>query len=250
MMRGNVEAYKTWAPDGVAWAQWAKPVLFANMLAERYGELIVPELGWIARADFSTAVIVDLPGAAGVLEGLALARLGYRPVPLYNGVFGPNDMLAAVPVAEVVDALFCGAVELSTLAIRDDAPPAFMLDWRRMSGHAKEPGTYDNRWCVFPQDMPSASHLLANRITSVIVRAPNIQNDLGHILYRYEEQGITVYINDGRSQRRVAVHKPSQFKGVFYRFGVALGFKRNSAGGFGGWIPDLDSSGGRYYGIG
>ena len=250
MKRGNVEAYKAWAPDGVLWSQWAKPVLFANMQSKCDGGLNVPELGWIKRVDFSTAVIVDLPYVAGVLEGLALARLGFRPVPLYNGVCGPSDMKEVVTAAGIVDALSRSAAELSAMDIRRDAPPAFMLDWTRMAGLGTEPRTYDNRWSVFPQDMPSASCLLANRITSVIVRTPNIQIDLGHILYRYQEQGITVYINDGSGKRRAEVHRPSRFKGVFYRFGVAFGLKRNSAGGFGGWVPDVYSSGRRHYGIG
>lgn len=93
-MRDNIETYKIWAPNGALWTEWAKPVLFANTPKGSF-ELQIPKLKWIAQTDYTTAIIVDLPGKEGVQEGLALARLGYRPVPLYNGVYGPNG--AATP---------------------------------------------------------------------------------------------------------------------------------------------------------
>ena len=39
------------------------------------------------------------------------------------------------------------------------APPAFLLDSDRMKAPAPDPGRFDNRWLVFPQDFPSAAFL-------------------------------------------------------------------------------------------
>lgn len=251
-MRDNMAAYKIWAPDDVLWTEWAKPVLFASMPNESFEKVNIPKLDWISQIDYDTMIIVDLPGREGVQEGLALARLGFRPVPLYNGVNGPSSKSMIVPVRGIAAALSRGADELSALNIRPDAPPAFLLDSDRMSGTGKQPGKYDNRWCVFPQDMPSASYLKNKGIRSVIVRSNGRQDDLAHILYRYEEQGIAIYLNNGNTQNRVTVSKPSRFKSMFYRFRIILGLTRNAAGGFGGQIPypAESGSGGRYYGIG
>ena len=250
-MSGNIEAYKLWAPIGVQWTEWVKPVLFANMPPESFlGQPEIPELKWMSFADRATAIIVDLPGKEGALEGIALARIGYRPVPLYNGVCETGFLGVAVPAHEIVDVLYGFASELPRLNIRADAPPAFLLDSKRMREY-RQPGGYDNRWCVFPQDMPSAAYLASKGIRSVIVRTDKVQNDLAHILYRYQAQGIAISMSDGINQKRITVSKPSWFKSVLYRFCVILRLRRNSAGGFGGEIPDADSSGGgRGYGYG
>jgi len=246
-MQGNIEAYRIWAPDDALWAQWAKPVLFADMPQKVNEKLHIPSLDWIAAADYSTAIIVDLPEHEGVLEGLALARIGYRPVPLYNGVCGPSLSSMIVPVKNIVHALCIGSDELTKMAIRPDAPPAFLLDSNRMSGFGKQAGKYDNRWCVFPQDMPSAAYLMNKGIRNVLVRTNSSHDDLRHILYRYEKQGITVLLCNGGTPKRVEVTKPSKFKSVIYRFSVIMGLTRNAAGGFGGQIPDATDRG---YGIG
>ena len=247
MMNGGIEIYKVWAPNGARWTEWAKPVLFANMSGGGYGRQDIPALDWISRMDESTAIIVDLPGKAGVLEGLALARLGYRPVPLYNGVCGPFGSKMAVKVDDLVDALYHGAAELSKISFMPDAPPAFLLDADRMREPGKRPGAFDNRWCVFPQDMPSASYLISKGIRKVIVRTKRRQEDLAHILYAYQTGGIETFSSIGSNQKRVTVVKPSSFKNMFYRFRVIAGLKRNAAGGFGGHIPDFSESGGIHY---
>lgn len=246
-MQGNLEAYKIWAPSDALWTQWAKPVLFADMPLKTLEALTIPSLNWITKVDAATAVIVDLPGQESVQEGLALARLGYRPVPLYNGVCGPSASSMVVPVTELVHALCKGADELPGLLLSPDAPPAFLLDSNRMRVSGKQEGKYDNRWCVFPQDMPSASYLKEKGICNVIVRAKNRQDDLAHILCRYEKQGIAIYSSDGEAPKPMKLLEPSNFKSVFYRFGVMLGLRRNAAGGFGGQIPEASEGG---YGLG
>jgi hypothetical protein len=253
-MRGNIEAYKRWAPDGAQWTEWVKPVLFANMPREcRMEELDIPELRWISQCDKSTAIIVDLPGKEGALEGFALACLGHRPIPLYNSTSGASIYSfgkAIVSVDEIMDKLHLFSHELPKLKIRADAPPVFLLDSNRMRMVVKHPGDYDNRWCVFPQDMPSANYLISKGIRNVVVRAEKIRDDLAHILRRYQEQGIAIFEHNGFHQKPVTVAKPSGFKSLFHRFTTLMGLTRNSAGGFGGLIPTPSESSGSGYGGG
>lgn len=252
-MKNNLEIFRIWAPDNVSWTEWAKPVLFASLPCKDSCTLNIPNADYVKAVDYSTMVIVDLPGERSVEEGLALAQVGYRPVSLYNGVYGPSNYSMIVNVTGIAAALQKGADTLAALYIRADAPPAFMLDYDRMTSQGKKSGKYDNRWCVFPQDMPSASFLIENGIKKIIVRSTKIQNDLSHILLRYQNQGIKVYLcRDGKSSKETIVSKPSQFKSLFYRFMIIWGLKRNATGGFGEVvpIPHQTSSGGRYYGYG
>lgn len=255
----NIEAYTTWAPGGALWTEWAKPVLFAtDFSGDLFGELTLPNINWLSNFQQNTALIVDLPDKKGVEESLALAHSGYRPVPLYNGVCGENAISIAVDVRNLARALFAGTELLKTINIRGDAPPVFMLDSRRMDGIGKRPGEYDNRWCVFPQDMPSALFMTRHGINRVIVRteqksfSDKIPSDLSHILCRYQEAGIKICHTYGNDEvNDITVLKPMQFKSLFYRFRVIMGLSRNAAGGFGSKIPESgDGGGGRYYGIG
>jgi len=265
MLLRNIDAYRIWAPDNVLWTEWAKPVAFMNIHAAVPDGLELPELKWISQAHPSTAVIVDLPGKDGVLEGLALARKGYRPVPLYNGVSYNDASKMIVPVQEIEKALYAGADELLPgLRISPDAPPAFLLDSNRMTGRAA-PGRYDNRWTVFPQDMPSAAYLISKGIRNVIVRvakaesgsenisyntsglpflsSSKIQSDLEYVLYKYQSLGIAIYKTDGISHEQITVSKPSKLKSWFYRLSVIMGLTRNLAGGFGGIVPEPSRGG-------
>ena len=144
-MNDHYSTYRIWAPDNALWTQWAKPVLFSQAMHGSPQELTIPGVKWAPYSDGRTALFVDLPGKRSVLEGLALARMGYRPVPLYNGVYGAGEGTMAVDVTPVAKALYQGADYLRGLRIREDAPPVFLLDAARMKGPARQPGRYDNR---------------------------------------------------------------------------------------------------------
>jgi len=252
-MKDSISIYKIWAPDNALWTQWAKPVLFASLPNKQNCELKTPNADYAQTVDFNTVIIVDLPDKDSVEEGLVLARRGYRPVPLYNGVYGITPFSMIVDVKGIAAALQKGAKILSALSIREDAPPVFMLDSNRMKGAGSQPGSYDNRWCVFPQDMPSASFLLKNKIIKVIVRSERIQEDLSHILLRYQNQGIKILLcGNNEKLKEVKVSKPSLFMSLFYRFKVTFGLSRNATGGFGAIIPEprQSSSGGGFFGYG
>jgi hypothetical protein len=111
-------------------------------------------------------------------------------------------------------------------------------------------GRYDNRWCVFPQDMPSADFITGQGICYVVVRTAFIQNDLAHILRRYQDGGLVIYLctNDGAQPTLFDVARPSKFRSLAYRMSTLRGLKAASGGGFGGYIPiPAETSGGSGY---
>lgn len=261
------QLYETWAPPDAAWSPWAKPVLFAAFES-------TPAPAWQAEggpvheagrermrldvhADPEAACIVELPGVASVEMGLALAREGWRPVPLYNTSRHPA---AVVKVEPILSRLAGGAEELASLGLPPQAPPAFLLDSGRLGlSDAPRPGSFDNRWVVFPQDFPSATFLRARGIRRVLViqepRPGPIgeivlnrpDSDLAHVLLRFREGGLELYwATPGFSDapRPLTVEKPSSFRSLFYRAMVLAGLRRNSAGGFGGKVPQPSSGSG------
>jgi len=243
--------FEIWAPASAVWSAWAKPVLFAQ--ANIYRDVAEPLLTtfdteWASAPNDLSAIIVELPGAESVALGLALARRGYRPVPLFNSCNGPRP---AVPVEPILLALRASATDLAAQSIPHDAPPAFLLDGNRMkSAVPLSPGVFDNRSVVFPQDFPSANALGRMGIRSAIVLRrgdQTIQDDLRHVLRRWQEAGITILTkncDDARQPTTVNVPRPSQYRSLLYRVLTLLRLRRNSAGGFGSIIPDASSGGG------
>lgn len=208
------------------------------------------DVSWSPDPAGETAVIVDLPGKRSVTIGLALARRGYRPVPVFNGNDGPGALIELGPLREAIAA---GAAELTSLGLVDDASPAFLVDSRRAGkGLVASPGKFDNRWLVFPQDFPSGNLLRSRGIRRAIVcqLGTEIPDDLKHILLRWQEAGITISVRDdhvGTALMEVTVAKPGMFRSFLYRLSAIMGFKRNSAGGFGSTIPHPSSGGGGGY---
>jgi len=257
-MRDNLEIYKIWAPHDSIWSAWAKPVLFAQGLRNTYVQLDTVEVsGWSAGMDKHTMCVVDLPDKSSIEKGLELAERGYRPIPLYNGVCEDVDSNSLVRVLDIQKGLYWGASILEGMSIHKDAPPAFLLDSNRMhGGNEVSPGRYDNRWGIFSQDMPSASFLIAHEIKKIVVYSNFIEEDLTHVLFRYQNAGLAIYLCNGQRQEEslIKVRRPFRFKNVGYRFKIIAKLKRNGAGGFGGMIPEPHQSSGRghrrYYGMG
>lgn len=239
------EVYDLWAPESSPWSAWAKPVLFAALnRVSAPPELVLPEdLAWAPDSTARTAVVVDLPGEAAVLTGLALARRGYQPVPLFNGCLASGMVVDVAPLAA---ALLGGAEPLRHQPPAKAAPPAFLLDSRRREGKEQvRPGRFDNRWAVVPQDMPSGNRLREAEIGAVLVRAATVQEDLTHILCRYQQAGIRLQQvpDDLAEPQPLTVSPPSGFRSLWYRLGVFAGLRRNSAGGFGAIVPQPGSAG-------
>jgi hypothetical protein len=271
------ELYKLWAPDDSIWSNWAKPVLFAdhvfdNLPLRASTDWRSLDVAWAPPADGGAAVVLDLPGPESVWLAMALAQRGFRPVPLFNGAAVPVLHSALVDVYAIVCALHGVAEDLMTLRLPPNAPPVFLLDANRFSGGAfADPGHFDNRWWVFPQDFPSANFLLSQNIRSVVLMQKSQaqpRRDLAHVLLRWQEAGIQILSYGERQQTFVQdyqtspgenrleeaggknkpapirVEKPDSFRALWYRAMVLVGLRRNSTGGFGAIIPEPSSGGG------
>jgi len=73
------ELFDAWAPEGVEWCAWAKPVLFAQ-----WPESITPAATdpdwpdanylWLPQASGRTVLVIDLPAVESVRTGIAFRR--------------------------------------------------------------------------------------------------------------------------------------------------------------------------------
>ena len=269
----NEECFDVWAPELNPWSRWAKPALFCGPTVPAPGQpaatgqpsaqVMVPgaatavpaapaapdiDVSWVQDPRPRTALVVDLPGVASVRAGLALARRGYRLVPLFNTTVGPSPV---IDTASIAAELMKGAEELRTISLPPDAPPAFLLDSERTRPSTPPaPGRYDNRWIVFPQDFPSANYLQAAGIGEILLvqrEAAAPADDLAHVLLRWQQAGLQLLAGDPQTRgrpRTLAVTPPSRFRRAWYRALALAGFRRNDAGGFGAIIPLVTSSGG------
>jgi hypothetical protein len=260
----SMKIYKIWAPQNCIWSRWALPVMFMNLRWDASVQHFAPDLSWLVslqqvqggHTNFrkDTAVILEIPGIAATLEALELAKLGFCPVPLFNGVAASPGAQELVSTHFLSSSLYNLAPELSQIRIPDDAPPVFMLDSNRkgdgiFNKHSR--GAFDNRWNIFSQELPSAEFLRSRGITRIILRTLDthtvLANDLHHVIYRFQEGGMEVLLHNGTSWPFV---KPKSYKNTAYRLLAMAGFKRNSAGGFGALIPEESESSSYSYGYG
>jgi hypothetical protein len=243
------EIYQIWAPSHAPWSQWAKPVLFSFMDSRfdvRRPAITQFKTDWVPRPG-QALIIVDLPGEDGVVWGLPLARLGYRPIPLYNALpFPPSEKMfpatrpqCTVDVVPILAALYRETAALKEIRLAADAPPAFLLDAdRRIARKDPEPGIFDNRSVCFYTDFPSAEFLFSRQITQVIIlqRGSNIVGDLLLVLLEWQKAGIQLLRKDpmeAAPPKPVVVEPPSFLQRVWYRISVALSLRRGELGGFG-----------------
>jgi hypothetical protein len=262
------EVYSCWAPEGVLWSRWAKPVVFAHLhlLTSQTSQALTPgdpsalsAAAQTIEADRATAVVIDLPGASGVEMGLALAAArGYRPVPLYNAV--PLPVLGSgaathaqvmVDLRGVASFLQSSACALAETPLPPDAPPAFLLDSRRRVGDSPvpvAPGSFDNRSVSLPSDFPSATTLQVAGIARVIVVVPADQhapqNDLSHTLRRWQDGGISILLlrlGADAGAEAIDVPRPRWYRHAWHALLVRLGLRRHVLGGFGGFLPEPSS---------
>jgi hypothetical protein len=248
------ELFDIWAPQSAVWSRWAKPVLFAELEPVPPVDIAasaLPELRQLAGA--GSAILIDLPSADAVTAGLALAQVGYRPVPLFNGARGPGldggTAGAVLDNSRILAWLVAGASVLTEADLPPDAPPAFMLDSRRRLAESRAtPGQFDNRWVVFPQDFPSANFLRAHGFYQALLLQSDAsaqpQEDLAHVLLRWQEAGLSLAtLTPDPHSRPVPLHvrKPSRFRSLWYCALTIAGLRRNSAGGFGSIVPHPSS---------
>ena len=250
----NQDCFAIWAPEESVWSLWAKPVAFAGATMPLGGEPPIDpsalQMPGMPESWTESAIVVDLPGEEAVGAGIALAERGYRPVPLFNGTHGPN---AVIDVERITRALGLGAEALSLRPLPPDARPAFLIDARRTdAGGAIDPGRYDNRWVVLPQDFPSAAFLGSKGIREAVILqrgglAPAA--DLSHVLYRWQQAGIrlkVIDVSNGQANDDARVKRPSKFRMAWYVAIALMGLRRSNVGGFGSTVPEQTGRSGFY----
>ena len=246
--------FSIWAPDASPWSAWAKPVLFVQSEPPEPVPMPAAELthaiasgGALARSG-RAAVVVDMPGAQGIACGLVLAELGYRPVPLYNATTGQGQEL--IDLNPIRSGLVEGAAALQVMRLPDDAPPAFLIDSRRVDG-MPAPNMYDNRWMVFPQDFPSARALMAAGLeTVVLIRSDTLamKPDLRWVLRHWKREGVAIKQLDPVTGTERSLDIDTSLLAVFgdHITRWFSGLRKNSAGGFGGTVPVPQATSGGY----
>lgn len=247
------ELFDLWAPEGAPWSPWVKPVLFAHLHRENtpadealVQQVRATDISWLPRADEGTAVILDLRVNDTLLVGARMAQQGFQPVILANTTPGPNPL---VVTSAWYRAIRTGPALLQALRWDDKSPPVFLLDSDRTTG-ASLPRRYDNRWMVFPQDLPSANALKARGIQRALLveeKMTQPEEDLSHVLRRWQEGGIELSVVariDPLVRHPLDVKPPSRFRKMWQRAMTITGLRRNSAGGFGAVVPDPSQSSG------
>lgn len=208
------EIYRIWAPIGAKWTDWVRPVPFItindNLKSYKIPDLSNSNISCINKNE-NTAVIVDLPGLESIKEGIALAKIGFRPIPIYNGTIEQEGAKATTDNKIIAIGLVYGASKLKEIELENDAPPAFLLDTNRMNRFKADVSVFDNSWDIYDQDIPSAEYFLKNKINKIIIISNLVQKDLKKILYKFQKQGIEIYFTNGYEEpKKINIRKPLQ----------------------------------------
>jgi hypothetical protein len=203
------------------------------------------DVSWAPPSSERAAIVVDLPGGTSVQCGLALAAMGYRPVPLFNAIPPPMaDVAAVVNVDSILSTLQDGAERLRELPLPTEAPPAFLLDADRQAAPGPVmTGMFDNRSVAFVTDFPSATRLAANGITRALLvrnQLAGMGADQTYALQLWRQGGMNLsakWITKPDGPTPLTLPRPSIWAGIQQRLEILFGFRRNAAGEFGEFIP-------------
>lgn len=214
MMKGR-EVFKVWAPIGAKWTQWVRPVPFIviNDDIKIYDAYDFTNHGikYLTKASSDTAIIVDLPGDDSIVEGIALAKMGFRPIPVYNGTNEQNGAIATVDNRVIELGLVLGALELQKINLSKEAPPVFLLDSNRMNRYKMDASVFDNSWDIYHQDIPSCEYFFENGINNIIIRGSVVNKDLNKILYKFQRKGMKILFTNGYDEpKEVKLKKPKE----------------------------------------
>lgn len=205
------DIFKIWAPVGAKWVNWVRPVPFVviNKYSKAYEfyDFTISNINYLNELPANTAIIVDLPGCDSIKEGIATAKLGFRPIPIYNGTNEQKGAMATVDNHTIEIGLIKGALELKKIKISNDAPPTFLLDSNRTHRFKMDISIFDNSWDIYAQDIPSAEYFLKNGINKIIVRGESIQKDLSKILYKFQKKGIKILFTNGYEEPKEVIIK-------------------------------------------
>ena len=256
------EALDVWAPSNSAWSRWTKAVLFSFMHSPIFDGPAAPKIAWMVPLLRDAALVLNLPGPSGVEFGLALAAVGYQPIPLYNacpygieeatseafpsirddhhGVTG--SAVSVIDVIPIMRALETGTAALKHIALPQSAPPAFLIDSDRHNAAVKpEIGWFDNRSIIRQSDLPSAEFLKARGIVRIVVvqSSRRLQTDLTEVLLPWRDAGLSAFAQaPGEPWHPSMLNLPRPFflKSVWDRALLRLRYRPTSSGAFGRFV--------------
>ncbi len=246
--------FDVWSPSDSIWSPWVKPVLFAHFVERDCGVAppVLADVDWAPPFTNRTAIVVELPGVDSVAVGMALARLGYRPVPLFNACPPPaGSGSGVIDVGSILDTLVRSTPELAQLSLPFDAPPAFLLDaHRNLPLTAPTAGSFDNRSIVFTTDFPSALFLHQQRLAAVLLvtdASRLISRDLAGVLRTWQRGDISLlHYETGQTvpPQPLQLGREWEFLGELRRrLWAWLTLRANPQGGYGNFIPESSSAG-------
>lgn len=196
------EIYKIYSPAGAKWTEWIRPVPFVAI--DAYNRK--PTADWLDRKamflkqyEQDTAIFIDLPGKESIELSIDLARIGYRPIPLFNGTDEQQGSQATTDTYLIESCLINGSEKLKNIQLKNDANPAFLLDSFRTNRYRSKESIFDNSWDLYKHDIPSLEYFKENGISKIIVVGKGIQRDLRKIFLKFQNAGIEFYITDGYS---------------------------------------------------
>ena len=194
------DIFKIYAPNGAKWTDWVRPVPFVAI--DTYNRKPVSD--WCDRRIIfmeeyrqDSAIFVDLPGKESIEFGIALAYLGYRPIPVFNGTDEQEGCTATNNTYLIESCLINGSEMLKNINLKNDANPAFLLDSYRINRYRSKESIFDNSWDLYKQDVPSAEYFKQNNIDKIIVISDTVNSDIKKILLNFQSKGIEIYITDG-----------------------------------------------------
>lgn len=258
------EIYDVWRPSASPWTPWAKPVLFSFLSdIEPVMSHLPPQTpGWNVPFEQATAIVADLAGAQGIWAGLALARVGYRPVPVYNAcpfsTYDPDVVASftlsanrpgaatAVDVESILGALSQAAVALRQCPVGDNAPPVFLVDKTRHGHGRPEYGSFDNRSFVSVSDFPSAHFLKQHGIASVVYVGSDhkIGYDLIRVLLAWQGAAIRISYQqawlDWQPEPK-QIRPPWLLRQLWEQWILLFGYPARESGAFGEWARAASS---------
>lgn len=194
------EIYKIYAPENTKWTEWIRPVPFVAM--DTYNRK--PISNWLDRKvmfknkyEKDTAIFIDLPGKESIELAISLARIGYRPIPLFNGTDEQIGSQATIDTYLIESCLINASEKLKNISLANDANPAFLLDSSRTNRYRSKESIFDNSWDLYKQDIPTSNYFKESGIYKIIVVGDSIQRDLRKIFFEFQNAGIEIYLTDG-----------------------------------------------------
>ena len=195
------QIYNIWAPSTSKWSNWVKPIAFTTLDSnQKIYEIInynIPKINYLDKYLENTIIIIDTKADNAIKEAIALANIGYRPIPLFNGTNAPLNATATCNNYLIATYLIWGAKQLTKIKIKKDANPVFILDINRLNRKKINKTIFDNSWDIYDQDLPSYKYLLNNKINKIIIKSDYIAKDLKKILYNYQKNNIQILYTNG-----------------------------------------------------